>query len=278
MLRGQGGQVSRLPGENEIVKETVFRALPIVIGFIAGWIVVYPPPFLGLSFPMRFVIAVPLVALAVFLFFMWMISAAMPEDVEIERVEQRAVTDEMVGLFNAYRAAGFEMAGGPLKVGMMPPAVLLPMIDKQGQMYGTIYRTSTDPPKTSYDIVSMLEPQGGLTTGAAIEGGSLPASPGEFMQIFPGADVQVLRQHHQQALAALERKGLHTKLVSAASFPGDFRDAMNRARAHFWSRPIRHTAIIVYRSVTRTTPHLGPIHKQQVAIDMLRKLREQQVI
>lgn len=260
------------------MKEIVLRALPIVIGFVAGWIIVYPPPFLGLSFPVRFVIAVPLVALAIFLFFIWMISAAMPEDVEIERVEQQKITDEMVGLFNAFRAAGFELAGGPLKVGMMPPAVLVPMIDKQGQMYGTIYRTSTDPPKTSYDIVSVLEPQGALTTGCAVEGGSLPAAPGQFMQIFPGADVQILRQRHQEALTALERKGLRARLVSAASFPRDFRDAINRMRAHFWTRPIRHTAIAVYRSMTGTTPHVGPIHKQKIAIDTLRKLREQQVI
>jgi len=90
---------------------------------------------------------IPLAAVGMLAFFMFLIGASLPAEIVLRPIDQRRVTEGMIDLFNAYRDAGFELAGPPLRVEINPPAVLVPLVDGQGRMYGTIYRTGTDPRK-----------------------------------------------------------------------------------------------------------------------------------
>jgi hypothetical protein len=256
------------------MKDLVFRALPIVVGVAIGWLVVAPPEFLGLPWWARVGMAIPAAAIVLLGVLMLLIGANLPADVSLKPVDQRRVSEQMIDMFNAYQAAGFQLAGPPLEVGVTPPAILVPLVDGQARMYGTIFRTQTDPPKTACDIVTVLEPFGGLTTGALAEGAALPAAPGSFYQVIPGADITTLRDKHVEALAFLERQGLRCKPATAESFPGDFKAALARARKHFWSNPFWYTMVVFYRSTTGNTPHMGALANQAVAQASLRKLRE----
>lgn len=253
------------------MKTLLFQVLPILFGLLVGWCIVQPPDFLGSSVLIRTAAVISLAILALFFFLMYVISANLPAHIKLQPIDQRAVSDEMTDLFSGYQDIGFRLVGSPLRVEVNPPAVLVPMVHEQEPMYGTVYRTTTSPPKTSYDIVSIFEPFGGLTTGAAPEGASLPAGLGSFMQIFPDADINTLTQQHQAAIKFLLKQGVRIKPVTDDSFAGDFRAAIAAQRRHFFSNPIAHTAITVWRSMTGKTPHIGPLEEQSVAQRNLRR-------
>lgn len=257
------------------MKAIIYKFLPIVVGVILGVLAVSPPQFLGLPLPARILIGLPAVALAFLLFTVIMISAAMPQDIKLTPIEQGKVTEDMMDLFLAYQDAGFQLAGPPIQVETAPPAVLVPLIDRTGQVYGTIFRTGTQPPKTACDMVTVFQqPRAGLTTGAAVEGASLPASPGAFHQVFKDADISTLYHQHLAAVEQLRQQGLMVKPASARDFPEDFRESINHSRAHFFRNPLWNALVIIYRSSTGTTPHLGPIANQPVARQTLARLRE----
>jgi hypothetical protein len=256
------------------MKDLFFKIAPVVVGFICGYFLIFPPEFLGFTLFVRICLLIPLAAIGLLFFFAFLISASMPANVEMTPIDQRRVTASMIDLFNEYQNAGFELAGAPLRIGTKPPAVLVPLADPERPMYGTIYRTGTDPPVTSSDIVTIFSPYSGLTTGNKPEGAALPAAPGSFYQIFPGADVATMRQKHMEALTYLQRQGLQPKPATAQDFPGEFRKAIAKMRSHFWTNPIWHTLVVVYRSSTQTTPHMGPIQQQPIAQRTLQQLQQ----
>jgi hypothetical protein len=256
------------------MKDAIFKYLPIVVGVLLGVLVVAPPALLGLSWPVRVAIGIPVVALLFVGFTVFMISSALPDKVGMTPIDQKLVSDQMMDVFVAFQDAGFQLAGPPLRIETAPPAVLVPLVDRTGEVYGTIYRTGTQPPKTSCDVVTIFaEPEAGLTTGPMIEGASLPASPRSFFQVFPNADIATLYARHLEALEYLKRQGLRVKPASAQDFPGDFRRAISHQRKHFFTNPLWHAIVTIYRSSAGTTPHVGPIQQQLVARKSLEALR-----
>ena len=251
------------------MKDQISRYLPILIGLLigllAGWMLVSPPDLLGPSLLVRATAVLLLAVLGPLVLFIFLIAANLPARIKLTPIKQQNVTNEMMDVFLAYQQAGFKLAGQPLRVGTSPPAVLVPLVDDQEPMYGTIFRTTTAIPKTSCDIVSILEPYGVLTTSAAPEGAALPSAPGAFFQVFPEKDVATLRTRHVEALNFLRRAGVRVKPVSGESFPEDFRTAITTQRHHFLSNPVWHTIVTVWRSVTGTSPHIGPVRAQSAA-------------
>lgn len=57
-----------------------------------------------------------------------------------------------------------------------------------------------------YDLVSILGPETGLTTGNTKDALTLPTPPGSYTQAFHGADLDALWRHHQEGRAALESR------------------------------------------------------------------------
>lgn len=256
------------------MKDVVYKYLPLVVGALLGILAVAPPAFLDLSWPARVVIGLPVVGLLFVGFTVFMISSALPDKIGMTPIDQKLVTDSMMDTFVAFQDAGFQLAGPPLRIETAPPAVLVPLIDRTGEVYGTIYRTGTEPPKTSCDMVTVFaEPEAGLTTGPAVEGASLPASPRSFFQVFPNADIATLYARHREALEYLQRQGLRVKAASPQEFPKDFRHAISQQRRHFFRNPLWHAIVAIYRSSSGTTPHLGPIQQQAVARKSLERLR-----
>ena len=247
------------------MKALIFKVLPLVIGVAIGWLLINPPDWLDMPAWVRYPVLLLLVAVVVLIGFMVLILSNLPRDVELKAEDARKVSQGMFDLLDGYERAGFELAGPAFEVGVQPPAILVSLTHTSGEIYGTIFRTQTIPPKTSCDVVSIFEPVGGLTTCAAREGAVLPTGPGVFFQVFENADTQTQLDRHLAALTYLKSRGVRVKHVSADTFPDDFKNAIASQRRFFLRRPFRHTIVTVYRAATGRTPHLGPLEEQDVA-------------
>jgi hypothetical protein len=198
-------------------------------------------------------------------FFILLIAMNLPADVKLTAVDADRVDSMILEYMGEYEDAGFTIGGPALEVGMTPPAILVPMIDEANRMYGTIFRTGTQPPRVSYDIVSIFEDYGGLTTGPSWDGTTLPGAPGSHRQYFAGADVATLREQHLAALRWLAAHGIRARAISADTFAHDIKAAIGQQRRAFLARPVRGAVTAILRTVLKRTPHQGPIESQPVA-------------
>ena len=143
--------------------ERLFKYLPIVIGILLGWFLTNPPPFLAPLGPARHLVTGALVLLLLLVFVGFQILASLPENVALE--PGAALEAEMRSLAGRYEALEFARAGPPWRVGVKPPALLLGFVHEGERTYGTVFRTGTVPPKTSFDFVSIFDGgRGGLTS------------------------------------------------------------------------------------------------------------------
>jgi hypothetical protein len=246
------------------------RYLPYVIGFVAAFLLFSPiriggpwlAPLLGVLLVAAFLLG--MIAL--------LINQALPRNVRLTPIDPQALDASMNQRLNDLESAGFELAGPAYQVGCSPPAVLVPLFHRQHACYATVYRTGTQPPKVSHDIVSVLDPVGGLTTTPAREAGTFPTSDGVFVQCIETNDMRELLQAHLQAMAWLQQQQVRIKPAGIDTFEQDFRDSMNRQRDRFLKNPLHVTAVALVRTIRKRTPHLGPIAQQAAARAMIARL------
>ncbi|MFZ5788338.1 MAG: hypothetical protein ACOY3Y_18030 [Acidobacteriota bacterium] len=256
------------------MKRAIAKVLPILVGIGLGVLILNPPSWLRELGPVAFLVTGTLAAVLLVGFVAFIIAANLPERISLAEVPEERVPAELRALAEQFRALGFEPAGPPYEVGVSPPGIMLPFVHAEARSYGTAFRTSTVPAKTAYDVVSLLEAErGGLTSCADPAGTSLPAGAGELRQVISGATPDALFEQHRQALAWLERQGVRARSVSASAFAGDFQSSIAHQRRTFLASPLRHAAVAIWRSATRTTPHRGPLHLQAIAARQLRELR-----
>lgn len=254
------------------MKTTIVKVLPIVVGVALGWLLMAAPEWLRDLGPWRF----PLVGAGVLVllvgFVAMTIASNLPADIALEPLPGADV-GPLDALLHGYESVGFERAGTPLRAGVSPPALLVPLVHRDGRSYATVFRTDTVPAKTSFDVVSILEGgRGGLTTSPTAAGTTLPAAPGELRQVFRDAPPATLAERHAEAVSYLERRGLPLKRVSAQAFAADFKAAIAAQRANFLAHPLRASAVAIWRSATHLTPHLGGIASQPFAQRQIERL------
>ncbi len=235
---------------------------PILLGLVLGWLIVNPPEFLGASPMVRIGATLVLVAVALLASIVALAAGSLPADPEIAVAPEEPLTG-MQHLVSAYQTLGFFPAGPPVKVEIKPPAVLLPLFHQEARTYGSVYRTTTMPPKVSYEFVSILEgDRGGLTTSPALEGASMPAAPGELRQVFPKADPAALYRYHLDAIAFLEKRGLRMRQVAVHTFVNDVKSSMVEKRQTFFKAPVTNSLITLWRVATKQVPETGPLQAQ----------------
>ena len=253
---------------------TLSRFLPILVGLVLGYLLMSPPEWLAPLGPWRWLVVAAMVLLGLLAFTAWQLSANLPADPPLAPADEGEVTGELRNLCARFEALGFQRIGTPLTVGISPPALMVPFVHEAERTYATAFRTSTVPPKTAFDCVSILDgDRGGLTTGAEPAGAAIPAAPGSLRQVFPKASVEQVFERHRQGLQHLRSRGLPAKAVSTSTFPRDFATSFRRQREAFTAAPLRRAAITLWRAATGRTPHIGPIASQAVAQATIRELR-----
>ena len=248
------------------MKNAIMKLMPFVVGGGLGILLFHPPAFLReLGFGAYLVMGL-LVAMLFVLFIGFLLLANFPADLRLDAAATATVPAELQTMMSDLINAGFTMAGAPRSVGVAPPALLVPFVHSSDPIYASLFRTGTVPAKVSYDCVSIFEGErGGLTTGPDLAGTFVPGAPGSLRQVFPSAKPAQLLDHHRRGLAYLRTRGIEPRPVSSGTFDNDFRQAMSRGRRAFLQRPILTTLVSVWRSLTRSTPHLGSIEKQSIA-------------
>ena len=249
------------------------RFLPIVVGLLLGYLLVSPPGWLAALGPWRWPAVVAIVLLGLLAFTAYQLSANLPADPPLEPAAEVELSGELRNLCARFEALGFKRVGPPLTVGISPPALLVAFVHEAERCYGTAFRTTTLPPKTAFDCVSILDgDRGGLTTGTEPAGAAIPAARGSLRQVFPRASVEEVFERHRQGLQHLRSRGLPAKVVSASTFRHDFAASFRRQREAFTAAPLRGTAITLWRAATGRTPHIGPIASQAAAHATIREL------
>jgi hypothetical protein len=255
------------------MRRRLSRFLPILVGVVLGYLLVSPPEWLSPLGPWRWVAVVAIVLLGLLVFTAWQLSANLPADPPLEAAAEAEVSGELRGLCARFEALGFQRIGPPMTVGIAPPALMVALVHEAERAYATAFRTSTLPPKTAFDCVSILDgDRGGLTTGAEPAGAAIPAARGSLRQVFPGGSVEQVFERHREGLQHLRGQGLSARAVSASTFRRDFATSFRRQREAFTAAPLRGAAITLWRAATGRTPHLGPIASQAVAQTTIREL------
>lgn len=254
------------------MSELLLKRLPLLVGLALGWLLFHPPAILAGLGPWRFAVMAALVLLLLLASVAGLLLKNLPEDFPLQP-HGEAAPAELKTLVDAFDALGFREAGPCLRAGVLPPALLIPLVNESAGAYATVFRTGTEPPKVSFDIVSILHgDRGGLTSGADPGGTNLPADPGFLRQAFPGASVAEVFARHRETLEWLRGRGLPARAAKAETFVADFKAAMARQRRAFLSSPLRMSFVALLRSATGRTPHIGPVQEQKVAEDQIRDL------
>jgi hypothetical protein len=244
----------------------------MAIGLLLGLLALYPPEWLRVLGPFRYAGMAVLVYILLTGFVALLIASNLPADVKMAPT-QVSLPPEMAALASEYQTLGFVPAGPPQEVGIAPPALVQAFVHESARVYGTVFRTGTIPARIAFDFFSLIaDGRGGLSSGAERGGAVLPAGPGSLSQILPGASVAQLFAAHLRALDFLRLRGLSAQAVSAATFEADFRAGLARQRRTFLAAPLRNAATAIWRTATRTTPHLGVIGTQRVARRQMRFL------
>ncbi len=250
---------------------TLLRFLPYAVGIALGWLITNPPPAFQALGPWKYPILGGLVVLGLAAVGIASMLAATPENVQLTPLDS-SVTRALDPLAVRFEAVGFTRIGS-FTVEVKPPAKVVALVHEAERTYAAVFQTSTVPAKTFFDLVSILEgDRGGLTSGAFREGGSTPSTPGSLRQIFPDAPVETVFARHREGLAYLAQRGLRTRGLSSATFEGDFRTSLKRQRASFLRNPVGFILVTIWRAVTHSSPHVGPIQRQPSAAREIQRL------
>jgi hypothetical protein len=196
--------------------------------------------------------------------------------VKMTPVGEDKVSPALGALANQLAALGLTRATPPLSVSLTNPAVLIGFVQDGGDIASSAY--SVQPPAdrpavTAFDFVSRFDgDRGGLTTSANPAGAVLPATPGALRQVFPGSDPATLFKKHREALDWLRSEGVRARPVRAAEFESLFRLAQERQRAAFLRARLRFAFTAIWRTIRKTTPHIGPVQQQPSARREIRYL------
>ncbi len=256
------------------MSERLFKYLPIAVGLVLGWFLTSPPEWIASTTWARFAITAGLVVVVFVAFAAVTVAANLPSDVSLTPAPEMAVTRDLGALADRLLALGFRQAGPLLKVGVKPPALLFPFVHETEHTYATVFRTDTVPAKTAFEFVSLVDgPRAGLNSSAERTGGYLPASPGSFKQLFPGMELERVFDQHRQAIAYLGSRGLPMKATAGVDFPREFKRSLAHQRTAFLGSPLVRTLVLIYRSMTSTTPHLGPLRAQRGVEQQIQQVR-----
>jgi hypothetical protein len=189
---------------------------------------------------------------------------SLPEKVAVSPATASDVTPEMHAFVRQYRALGFEPAGEPLRFHLPQEAVLVALVNADEKMIATVYRIEGKQKKLAHDIVSCLDvPNGGLTTAHDVGAGVLPAAPATLRQIFPGQTPGELFFHHQNALSYLASRHLAALDVAPSAVAGLIVQSFKMNRHTFVQARVTNTLKAIWRTLTKSTPDLGPIAEQK---------------
>lgn len=183
-----------------------------------------------------------------------------------------SVSEEGEKLISEFVELGFERQGS-LTVDMTPAATLVPLIHREKRLHANVFTTGNLPPITSFDIISSDgSREAGLTSMTKNAGAAIPASPESFRQVKLNATPRELMELHLEGAEYLESAGLKFDTPDSQNLAQFIRDGIAHQHRNFKKSPIKNTLITIFRAMTGTHPHKGPLSTQAGVKEQLRKL------
>ena len=252
------------------VKDLAAKLAPYLIGIMIAVVLIAGPDLLGGLGSLRYLVAGLLAVVGLMVFLALVVHASLPSHLILEPADHWSGSTEAEQRVRDLEAVGFDRAGPVYRVPTTPAALLQPLVHRSEPIYATVFRTGTLPAKVGHELVSLFEEgEGGLTSVVDPAAVVLPAPPRVLRQVLVGATSSRLLEAHRDAMALIARTGASWRPVSAASFEHEFSLAMVAQRRFFISSPLRHILVALWRSVSRRSPHIGPISKQRHALRFL---------
>lgn len=265
-LRSAAPEISSWDLYTDEVKDLAAKLAPYLIGIAIAIVLIAGPGLLEGLGPLRYLVAGLLAVVGLMVFLALVVHASLPSHLILEPADQWSGSTEAERRVRDLEAVGFERAGPVYRVPTTPAALLQPLVHRTEPIYATVFRTGTLPAKLGHELVSLFaEGEGGLTSVVDPAAVVLPAPPRVLRQVLAGATSRQLLEAHRDAMALIARTGMSWKPVSAASFEHEFSQAMVAQRRFFISSPLRHILVALWRSVSRRSPHIGPISQQRHA-------------
>ncbi|MEM1202300.1 MAG: hypothetical protein AAGN66_03630 [Acidobacteriota bacterium] len=236
--------------------------LMVILGFAV--IVYYGPPDLG-CWGLGLMLGVLFVASG-FLVLAAQLANKLPEHPQLDQVPGLKPDAEMAGILGQFEALGMLPLGPPISIRITPSVTLVPLHHDASLSYGSVYRVDHGPTRSlGWDFISIFEdPDGVLVTVPRAFHGILPHRPGELIQVFLGATPEEAFRRHLETLLALKKEGLRVKPATAEDHSQYVVDSILHKRRSFLRHPLLGTWTFLWRAVTRSTPHMGPVLDQKV--------------
>jgi hypothetical protein len=244
-------------------KASFFRALPIGVGALIGWFLVYPPDFLralgwgahAVTGLLAVILLLSVVALSIL--------ANLPGTLHLREAPESAPSREMQHLLASYELLGFGQVGPPRQAALSPATLIYLFRHEKEPIVGTVYEPQVLGARPAYDFVSVLAGgKGGLTSSAAVQAATLPCAPGVLRQVIAGADVETLLKAHRRALRRLQELGVAADPVAADDLVPSLKRAIARDRQAFLRRPVRATLTALWRTMRKRSPEACPLEDQ----------------
>ena len=198
----------------------------------------------------------------------------LPLKLKTSPADEEDVPWELDEIANDYMLAGFERFSPPLRIHLMPEAIMLPMVHPSDGIFATAFRIASNPPRIAYDVISPCDAEhSGLTTAMDHGAGALPAPEGSFRQIFPGSAVTELVKRHREAMAFLEQEGLKPLRAEPERFRELLQLSFVLQRRVFLESRVRHTVLALVRTITKRNPHLGALDAQSGIREQIERVR-----
>ncbi|MEM9189219.1 MAG: hypothetical protein AAGF12_08590 [Myxococcota bacterium] len=261
------------------MKKLLNSLLPLVPGALAFWLFFSPPEVLTQSLgPWTFPASLLFVAIFLVAWLYVILLRGFPRTVKVATADLDSVDAHMKAIIAELEQLGFRALEGPLAVGS-PPATLVGLIAPDGLCYANVFRTGTVPAKTAWDFTSTIDlvpapgySFGGLTSGSLRSQGTMTTGPGHFKQIFPGAGIAAVYEHHQAAVAHLTQQRIPVRRAYPASYPSEVKTALEEQRKTLMAPPFLEPFRFIVRTALGTCPFVGPIAEQPAARTKMERL------
>jgi len=190
---------------------------------------------------------------------------SLPEELDVVPLDT-PVTPAFSGPDFELHRLGFVPDGAPLQVRNLNDATVLSYSHPRHAVRAGLYLLSDGRTPLTWDLCSALtDDSGSLTTVTQRTAATLPSGERRFKQVIEGSTTGELLEQHLTGIAWLEARGFVFKTPSMENMLAE----AGELRRHFLRAPWRRTITAVFRTLTSTTPHLGPLATQVAAAKQL---------
>lgn len=186
---------------------------------------------------------------------------------------------------NRLTRVGFETISQPMLLNSRPPTALLAMKQKSGECFAAIYNPMINRDLLGIDLVSTFfysDMNGNhdvvLVTGNLPDSGSMPLPKHKYLQIFPNDSIDSLVKEHQRAMRLMKENGLKLRPAVRSAFRPLFFQSIARLQTEFIKNPIWNSLVVGARSISKASPHIGPISHQTNAMKAIKKYAQRNAV